>query len=157
MKKIAWVAVFLAALATTTRADSPHFTRASASLDGDGNLVVSWKEAGLGTNALISYIASADAVVSYSCVNRGGQCPQAANKEDVAGPVSSTGDFSSGKNGQITASLTVEPPASTLQCPGNQVVALAAVSYTNISLVDTTDNVTAPVPSSLSATFFTCP
>ena len=151
------IAVLVSVCAVTVLAQSPHFIRSSASLDNDGSLVVSWKEAGLGANALITYTASADATASYACVNHGGQCPQAANKEDVAGPVSATGIFSSGKNGQITASLTVEPPPTTLVCPGNQVVELAAVSYTNIALSDDTNGISAAVPASLAATFFVCP
>jgi hypothetical protein len=153
-----WFVALLAvvALSVGVRADNPHFIRSSASLDNDGSLVVAWKEAGLGQNVNISYIASADATGQYQCVNNGGKCPQAANKEDFAGPVVAEGTFSSGKNGSITASLTVEPPPTTLQCPGNQVVKLANVSYTNIVLKDATNNVVAPVPTSLSATFFNC-
>lgn len=155
MKK--WVVALVAVLAVTVSADNPHFIKASSSLDNDGNLVVSWKEAGLGSNTSVSYTASANSTANYQCVNHGGRCPAASNKQDVAGPVSSTGTFSSGKNGQITASLTVEPPASTLSCPGNQIVQLAAVSYDGIVLSDDTNGVTANVAPSLAATFFDCP
>ena len=155
--KIALV-VALLAMAATTRADSPHFTRAASALDNDGNLVVAWKEAGLGDNVSISYTMSADATATYQCLNRGGNCPAAANKQDVAGPVGATGTFSSGKNGSITASLTAEPPPTTLVCPGNQVVRLQQVSFSNIALRDDTNGISAAVsPTSVSATFFVCP
>jgi hypothetical protein len=125
---------------------SPHFIRASATLNADGTLSVSFKEAGLGTNQLITYVASADATGTYVCVNRGGGNPSAANKTTVSGPVSETGQFSSGKNGQVTASLTIEPPASTLTCPPGQSHQLASVSYTNVAISDSTNDVTEPIP-----------
>jgi hypothetical protein len=144
--------------AVPIRADSPHFIRATASLDRVGDLVVAWKEAGLGANQAITYTASANASATYQCVNHGGQCPSASNKQDVAGPVSSTGTFSSGKNGQITASLVVEPPATTLVCPGNQIVALAQVAYSDIALSDDTTPITAAVaPTAISVVFGVCP
>jgi len=148
----------VAIVATAAQADNPHFINAAATLDRDGNLVVSWKEAGLGANVSITYTASADATATFQCVNKGGNCPQASNKQDVSGPVSSTGTFSSGKNGQITASLTVGPPPTTLTCPGNQHVELAQVSYTNIALSDDTNGINASIsPTTLSVTFFVCP
>src|SRR5215467_9995076 len=89
-------------------ADSPHFIKASANLSG-ANLVVSFKEAGLGNNQLITYVASADGTATYVCVNNGGGNPSATNKTAVAGPVSATGTFNSGKNGTISQSLTLSP------------------------------------------------
>jgi hypothetical protein len=115
--------------AATATAASPHFVNASADLNNSGSLVVSWKEAGLGDNVPIDYTASADASGFYACVNRGGNHPQASNKEAFEGPVSGSGTFASGKNGNITASLTVDPPPSTLDCPGGQRLVLACVAY----------------------------
>ena len=120
---------------------SPHFIRASASLNNDGTLTVSFKEAGLGTNQLITYVATADATATYVCVNRGGANPSAQNKTTVAGPVSATGTFSSGKNGQVTASLDLSPPPSDISCPPGQSLELAEVSYTNVTITDSTNNV----------------
>jgi hypothetical protein len=122
-------------------ADSPHFVRASGSLNTNGSLTVSFKEAGLGTNQLINYALTADATATYVCVNRGGANPSAQNKTTVSGPVSATGSFSSGKNGQVTAALTVSPPPSDISCPNGQSLELASVSYTNVTLTDTTNNV----------------
>jgi hypothetical protein len=99
------------AFASSAYADSPHFVSASAALSGQ-NLAVSWKEAGLGTNQLIDYVAAGNASATFVCVNKGGGNPSASNKTTVNGPVSATGTFSSGKNGQVTASLTLEPPGS---------------------------------------------
>ena len=52
----------------------------------------------------------------------------------MSGPVSASGDFTSGKNGSITGSLTLSPPPSTLDCPGGQREVLASVSYTNVQV-----------------------
>src|SRR5215211_6859489 len=128
----------LALGATAAHADNPHFIRADGNIGGDGALTVSFKEAGLGTNQLIDYEATADATATWVCVNRGGGNPSAQNKTTVAGPVSATGTFSSGKNGQVTASLTLSPPPSDISCPPGQSLELASVLYTNVTLTDTT-------------------
>src|SRR5687768_3042703 len=54
-------------------ADSPHFTSSSGALDADGNLAVSFKEAGLGSNVNINYVLSADSSANYGCINNGGK------------------------------------------------------------------------------------
>lgn len=136
----------LFAFATTAQAVSPHFVKASAHLSGT-NLVVDFKEAGLGTNQLITYTASADSTVTYVCVNRGGANPSASNKTTISGPVSATGSFSSGKNGQVTASLTLNPPGpGSFSCPSGQSLQIAQVSYTNVAITDTTNGITEPIP-----------
>jgi hypothetical protein len=135
----------IAAMATAAFAQNEHFIRASGTLNNDGTLTVSFKEAGLGTNQLIDYTLSADATATYVCVNRGGANPSAQNKTTVAGPVSASGTFSSGKNGQVTASLTVSPPPSDISCPPGQSLELAQVTYTNVTLTDTTNDVSISV------------
>jgi len=138
--------LMLLATVSPAYADSPHFIRATASLSG-ANLTVSFKEAGLGTNQLINYTATADATATYVCVNRGGGNPSASNKTTVSGPVSATGTFSSGKNGKVTASLTLTPPGpGSFSCPPGQSREIAQVTYTNVAITDTTNNVTEPIP-----------
>lgn len=139
--------VVMLAMAAPALAQSPHFIRASGNLNNNGSLTVSFKEAGLGTNQLINYALTADATATYVCVNRGGANPSAQNKTTVAGPVIATGTFSSGKNGQVTASLTVNPPPSDISCPPGQSLELAEVSYSNVTLTDTTNNVSIAVGS----------
>jgi hypothetical protein len=136
--------------AVPAQAQNEHFIRADAHLSGT-NLVVSFKEAGLGTNQLINYTASANATATYVCVNRGGANPSAQNKTDVSGPVTATGTFSSGKNGQVTASLTILPPGpGSFSCPPGQSLELARVTYTNVAITDTTNGVTEPIPGTFS-------
>jgi hypothetical protein len=132
-------------MALPASAASPHFIRAAGDLNSNGSVTVSFKEAGLGTNQLIRYELTGDATATYVCVNRGGANPSAQNKTTVAGPVIATGTFSSGKNGQVTESLTVSPPPSDISCPSGQSLQLASVSYANLVLTDTTNDVSIAV------------
>lgn len=150
----------LGTVAAAAAAASAHFVRGPfASLNtSNGNVTVTWKEAGLGDTVNVAYEASADGRARYQCVNRGGNCPAASNKQDVLGPVTASGTFASGKNGSITGSLTIEPPAGTLDCPGNQVLKMVSVSFTDIALADLTNGVYASaVPSYLSMSGPECP
>ena len=128
--------------ASPALAVSPHFVSAAGTLNSNGSLTVNFKEAGLGTNQNINYTFSANASATYVCVNKGGGNPAAQNKTTVAGPVSASGTFNSGKNGNVTASLTVQPPPANLNCPGGQTQQVASVSYTGVTLTDTTNGIT---------------
>lgn|SRR5678815_2245333 len=145
--------LLLVLCATVAFADAPHFLRASASLDSAGNLVCTFKEAGLGTTSTTEAVScSADATAVYACINGGDNHPQAANKETVSGPVSGSGEFPV-RNGQTTGSITVAPPsAGDFSCPNGQRLVLASVSYTNIVLAGSAGD-TADVPGTLSKVF----
>lgn len=147
---IALVAVLLLALPMTVGAASPHFIKASASIDGSGALVASFKEAGLGDNVNIDYLLTADSTVVYYCVNGGNKNPSAANKQTLQGPVAGTGTFSSAKNGTVSATLKAGPlgPGG-FSCPNGQRLTLGEVHYTNIQLKDMTNNVTAGIAGEL--------
>jgi hypothetical protein len=142
------------AITTAAFADSPHFLRASASLDNSGNLVCTFKEVGLGNTATTANITcSADASATYACINGGNNHPKASNKETVNGPVSGGGAFDV-RNGQTTGSITVAPPgAGDFSCPNGQRLVLAEVSYTNILLTNTDNGDSADVPGTLTKTF----
>lgn len=143
-------------LAQSVFAANPHFVSASANLASNGNLIVQFKEAGLGNNQNINEVASADSTAEYACINKGGKHPQATNKETVSGPVTASGNFSSGRNGQINGSLTLTPPGpGSFSCPNGQKLVLASVSYTNVTITDTTNNVSANIAGTFSKTFFT--
>jgi hypothetical protein len=154
MKRILMIAVVaVGALATAYGAAAgAHFFSATGSVDSNGALVVSWDESGLG-NGDINYSTSANASATYACINGGGNHPKAANKETHSGQVSAGGSFQS-KNGRVRASLTAGPlSAGSFTCPGGQRLVLACVSYSNIVLTDTTNNVTANIANT-SRTFF---
>ena len=98
------------------------------------------------------------AAAHYQCVNKGGNCPAAVNKQDVLANVSASGDFSSGKNGAINGSLTFSPPPSSLNCPGGQRLKMTSVAYAGIALTDDTFHVTrASTPEALSMSGPECP
>jgi hypothetical protein len=137
---LALVFMAVALVAQQALAVSPHFVSASGTLNTNGTLTVNFKEAGLGTNQNIDYTLTADATATYVCVNKGGANPSAQNKTTAAGPVSASGTFNSGKNGNVTASLTVSPPPSDISCPKGQDLELAQVSYSTVTLTDTTNN-----------------
>src|SRR5215831_16040840 len=122
-------------MAINALAQNPHFISCGASgpLKSDGSLDVSFKISGLGANQSIDITVSASASGLFGCLNKGGQCPNAENKFEPT-PVSASGLFTSGKNGQITGSLTLEPPSPTLTCPGNQTTVLVNIAYTNVKV-----------------------
>jgi hypothetical protein len=143
------VAVVMASPASAVAA---KFHSVSASVNNSGALVVSFDERGLG-NGNIDYVLAADSVAVYACINGGGKHPQAANKETVNGDVSAAGSFES-RNGRVQASLSAGPiSAGSFTCPGGQRLVLAAVTYSNIVLTDTTNGTSVTV-NSISRIFF---
>jgi hypothetical protein len=163
MKRLSILTLTMVALAgfmaITVWAQNPHFLRCSASgVNSDGTLNACFKIAGLGSNQTIDVTASAHADAVYACRNNGQQCPNAANKVNVQADVSATGTFTSGKNGQITACLTVEPPDTTLTCPPGQKLELVSVSYTNVTVSAPNAGDCNPSPGTFAANFFpNCP
>lgn len=116
-------------------AQNAHFIRASASgPDANGDLLVDFKIAGLGANVTTTVTASADATAVYACRNNGGNFPSDPKKREVTGPVSASDELTSGKNGQVTGSLTLMPPASTLDCPPGQNEVLVSVAYDGVEV-----------------------
>jgi hypothetical protein len=164
MKKLSILTCTMIALASfmaiTVWAVSPHFINCSASgVNADGSLNSCFKIAGLGTNTLVNVTATATADATWACRNNGGQCPNAANKVNVRSNVSATGAFNSGKNGQVTACLTIDPPGTSLTCPGGQKLVLVSVSYTNVQVSsDASADTCATSPTNFAANFFpNCP
>ena len=120
--------------AATAVAVSPHYISAASGLSGS-SLTANFKIAGLGDNQTITVTLTADATAQYACFNGGGNHPKATNKETVAGPVSATGDFTSGKNGNVVGSLTTPAPGpGDFSCPNGQRLVLTFVQYTNVQL-----------------------
>ena len=161
---LATLVVTLGFAATMAWAANLQFNQANVSITSQGQLVCTFKLTGLGDNGEAEVTCSADAAATYACVNKGGNKPQAANKEDVFTGVNASGDFSSNKNGSVTGELSAGPPPTTLDCPGGQALRLCSVSYTNVSLeaeglsgsaTGQTDSVN--VSGSLSATPQSCP
>jgi hypothetical protein len=130
-----------------------HFFSASGSVSNSGALVVSWDEAGVGQNQ-VNYTLHADASATYACINGGGNHPKASNKATFAGPLTSPSIGFLPQNGRVRGSISLGPlSAGSFSCPSGQTLVLASVSYTNIVLTDTTNNVSTSVADT-SRTFF---
>ena len=155
------------ALSTLAYAAKPHFSDATAiTTDGlnsagatsapqtfHGGLLVDFREAGLGATSGTNYVVSASATATYACVNGGGNNPKASNKVTVSGPVSGGATFSADANGQVTAQIAVPPLGpGDFTCPGGQSLVLASVSYTNVRITDTTNNVFKDIPGTFTLT-----
>lgn len=115
----------LVAAAAPALAGSPHFVDDQTSALQDGStLTATFKEAGLGDEAQVSYVLSADA----KCVNPGGNDPQAGNKTSV-----STAATLPVQNGKVSGTLSVtatfqpscDPPMDT--------------EFTHVTLTDVTN------------------
>jgi hypothetical protein len=106
---------------------------------------VSFDEAGVG-QLQVNYTLHVDAAsATYACVNGGGNHPKAANKETHSSSLTAEATFNP-TNGRVKASIPTGPvSAGTFSCPGGQRLVLASVSYSGITLTDTTNNATATV------------
>jgi hypothetical protein len=140
------VALVAFGASTALATSGAHFFSATGSVADNGALQVSWDEAGVG-NAEVFYTLSTDASATYACINGGGNHPKAANKQSVNGPLTSPSIGEQPQNGRVTVTnaISLGPLASTLTCPSGQTFVLACVSYTNITLTDTTNGVTANI------------
>jgi hypothetical protein len=129
-------------VAASALAAGAHFISASGSLDGSGNLIVSFKEAGLGNNVQVYYTVTATATESALCYNNGGKHPKATNKGSVSAPSTGSGSYNSGNNGQVNGSITVPLPSglsvSGFSCPGGQTL-VTELTWSNITITDTTN------------------
>jgi hypothetical protein len=118
-------------------ADSPHFLTSSFSINANnGNLVCTFKEAGLGNTLTTANITcqAATSSATYQCFNNGGNHPKAGNKETVGGLVQNTGAFPV-RNGQTTGSLEVGPVSpGSFSCPSGQTLYLTQTCFDDITL-----------------------
>ena len=145
------IAVAVAALAFTSTAGATsgaHFFNVTSTVNADGALLVNYDESGVG-NATVNYTIHIDnASAVYACINGGGNHPKAANKETVSGGLT-VGFSIDPKNGRVTGATSppIGPqPVGAFSCPSGQALVLASVSYTGITLTDTTNGVSTAVP-----------
>jgi hypothetical protein len=112
--------------ASAALADNPHFIGTPTATVSGNTLTVNFKAAGLGTGDYADFTLTGSVDVFSRCYNKGGNKPQADNKQETIS-VNQAGTFPV-RGGQTTGSFTVTP-LSTLTCPGNQVVVIESVSY----------------------------
>jgi hypothetical protein len=124
------VLLLLAMPVSVVLAGNPHFVEVNVTRDGN-SLTASGKEAGLGDETQVHIVLSASA----ACINPGSNHPKAANKEAF-----STAADVPVQNGKAAYTLfltaTFQPDCSPPM----------TVSWTDISLTDTTNNITLNIP-----------
>jgi len=135
---------------------SPHFIKnaTTASLSG-ADLVVAFKEAGLPSGQLETITSSATASTTYECVNNGDKHPQASNKITSVTQTSFSGTFPADKNGNVESSETLSAPtagALGFTCPPGQDVTFVGVSYSDVSISDSTSGATLDLPGTFAYT-----
>ena len=140
MKSKTLVKVLVAAVvcftAIAVMAENPHFIKSDASVQSDGRLLVTWKEAGLG-NQVITYRLTATAQATYGCVVPGQRPPVATNKVVVTRVVATSSAFIASRNGAIDGSMLLAPPAvANMTCPAGQVIMLGSITFTNVDMWD---------------------
>jgi hypothetical protein len=159
VKKIIAVIALLGAmavLAPSAIAGNAHFIKSATSVSLDGaNLVCSFKEAGLASGSVETIRCDANALTTYECVNGGSKNPSASNKTTTASRVGNSGTFSVDRNGNVVGSITVTPPSATalgFSCPPGQTVTFASVSYSGVTITDTTSGASTPFPGTFTYT-----
>ena len=125
---LALAAALTVGVAGSAWAGSPHFVddKVTATQTGD-TLTVSGKEAGLGDEAQIHVVLSAD----VQCVNPGGNDPQAANKQTF----SVDGDFPV-QSGHAEFALTLAPVLQPRCVPP------MTLRFSNVVVTDQTNGLT---------------
>jgi hypothetical protein len=119
------------------------------------HLVCGFKEAGLESGSIENVTCSATQEITYECVNNGGKNPSASNKRTFRSDSSASGQFPADRNGNITGTLTNTPvSASSLgfSCPSGQTLTLVSVTYSNISITDSTSGASINVSGSFTYT-----
>jgi hypothetical protein len=137
---------------------NPHFVgNATGSISDTGVLSATFKEAGLGNNQNIDYTLTATVDATFGFVNNGGNVVQGQPWHATSTTLAST-TLSSDKNGNIEGTLTGTALTPNLAQPnGNNWRSVIDVSYTNVSVNDTTNGVSAPVAGTFSVNTFPPP
>jgi hypothetical protein len=126
---------------TTGTSGTPTFISASAGTNSSGWLITNFKETGLNPAEYeVTYKFSAYAVANYGCVAR----KKVTQLGQVAAPESTTVTVQIPHNGAITSGLAIEAPGPQAgwSCPSGSTLEVLNVSYSEVSLQDTTNGIT---------------
>jgi hypothetical protein len=150
-------------LASPAYANFPHFKTASVSLVGSSlatglsvtssagasaelpDLLFTWTEVGLGSPNVVYHL---ETVVSatFGCVNGGGKLPSASNKTTITAPLQTSVELAADRNGRITGSVVLDTGSVSpngFSCPTGQTLAALFATFTDNTITDTTNHVTA--------------
>ncbi len=148
--------LFLATMPSFATSGAHFFHDTTASVDSTGALVIHIDEAGVGQSE-ISYSVTVNlASATYACINGGGNHPKAANKQTNSSSLGLPLGTFSPINGRVQVTVTLDGTplsAGDFSCPSGQTLVLADVSYSGITLTDTTNNVSTSLKDT-GATFF---
>lgn len=125
------------------------------SVADNGALVIHIDEAGVGQDQVNYTLDVGTATATYACINGGGNHPKAANKQAFNASVAA-GFAETPQNGRVdvTTSINGTPlSADGFSCPSGQTLVLASVSYSGVTLTDTTNGVSITLPD-VDRTFF---
>jgi len=161
---MAAVTAVTAGLASPAYANFPHFKSASVSLASGTataasvgatttatsttelpDLLYAWVELGVGKPDVL-YLLKTSVTVTFGCINSGANHPKASNKTTITEPLEKSVGLAADKNGQITGSVVLEtPPVSSadFSCPAGQTLVALSATFTDNSIIDTTNGVTA--------------
>ena len=130
MKRVMGVLAFaltaVLLLGAPAQAANAHLVKGPDVAVSGNSLIITASIAGLGTVDEANFSLTGDVSVFSRCYNKGGNKPQADNKQETVA-VDQNGVFPV-RNGRTNVSFTVTP-LSTLQCPGNQVAVIEDVSW----------------------------
>jgi hypothetical protein len=159
MRRIAILALVVAAAAISTTAalaGNAHFIKSAtgATLSG-ADLNCFFKEAGLESGSVENISCNATEDITYECVNNGGKNPSASNKTAFRTDVSGSGTFPADKNGNVVGNVTTAHSSAAdlgFRCPSGQTVTLVSVTYSNVTITDSTSGATISIPGTFSYT-----
>jgi hypothetical protein len=134
---------------TAAPSNEPSFTKATATLDPlDFDYVATWTETGLGRGLLgerVNYqLVSKNSSSTWQCIGpnfkpRGqpqpGATGEATNEESLKV-----------ENGRVKGMLILRLSPGKADCHGNEFLCHVSVSYTDNSITDTSNGVSAPLP-----------
>lgn len=143
-------ALFFATMSTSAVLATPgtgaHFVSASDSLNSVGQLVTTFKEAGLGNGQDATVRVSTHYEATWACQNRGGG--YAPGLQRSFGDTGTSATFTADRNGAIEGTLvapSIWPPAE-VTCPSGQTgPLLASVAFSSVVLEDLTYGLSTPL------------
>lgn len=161
---VAAATAVVAGLASPAYANFPHFKSASVSLASSTaivadlgaastasaetvlpDLLYAWIEVGVGKPDIV-YRLDTVVTATFGCVNGGENRPKATNKITITAPLQRTIDLHADKNGQITGNVVLDTGSvspTDFSCPTGQTLAALSATFTNNTITDTTNGVTA--------------
>jgi len=131
--------IALGFMATTVRAQSPHFIKGpTATLDTNtGEYCVSFKEAGLGSGPVTYTItAGTGTTFTYQCFTKSGNKPQ-GDPNSVSGSGDSTSTTITPHNGTVSSTICLIPEQDGASCQGGGLsLRLVGTDYDNVTFTD---------------------